>query len=65
MCRKSPCFGNVIFDGSGADEDFGLEQVTGHNIDRYMFRTAPLRNIGLQPAFFHNGAYTRLEDAIR
>jgi cytochrome c peroxidase len=24
-----------------------------------------LRNVGLQPAFFHNGCFTRLEDAVR
>jgi cytochrome c peroxidase len=30
-----------------------------------MFRTAPLRNIALAPAYFHNGAFTDLEDAIR
>jgi cytochrome c peroxidase len=57
--------GNVIFDGPGQDEDFGLEQVTGNPADRYKFRTSPLRNAALQPAFFHNGAFTRLEDAIR
>jgi cytochrome c peroxidase len=57
--------GNVIFDGPGRDEDFGLEQVTGQAADRYRFRTSPLRNAALQPAFFHNGAFTRLEDAIR
>ncbi len=57
--------GNVIFDGPGHDEDFGLEQITGTNADRYKFRTSPLRNVGLQPAFFHNGAFTRLEDALR
>lgn len=57
--------GNVIFDGPGRDEDFGLEQVTGNPDDRYKFRTSPLRNAALQPAFFHNGAFTRLEDAIR
>jgi len=56
--------GNVIFDGLGENEDFGLEQVTGNAADRYTFRSSPLRNIALQPAFFHNGAYTRLEDAI-
>ena len=65
----APFFGagtsNVIFDGPGADEDFGLEQVTGDAADRYKFRTAPLRNVALAPAFFHNGAFTRLEDAIR
>jgi cytochrome c peroxidase len=57
--------GNVIFDGPGQDEDFGLEQVTGNAADRYKFRTSPLRNVALQPAFFHNGAFTRLDDAIR
>jgi cytochrome c peroxidase len=57
--------GNVIFDGPGQDEDFGLEQVTGNPADRYKFRASPLRNVALQPAFFHNGAYTRVEDAIR
>lgn len=61
----APSFGNVTFDGPGANEDFGLEQVTGDPHDRYMFRTSPLRNVALQPAFFHNGAFTRLEDAIR
>ena len=32
--------------------------------DRYKFRSSPLRNAALQPAFFHNGAMTRIEDAI-
>jgi cytochrome c peroxidase len=57
--------GNMIFDGPAQDEDFGLEQVTGNRADRYKFRTAPLRNLAVAPAFFHNGAFTRLEDAIR
>ena len=56
---------NMIYDGPGANEDFGLEQITGDPEDRYKFRTAPLRNVSLAPAFFHNGAFTRLEDAIR
>lgn len=57
--------GNVIFDGLNENEDFGLEQITSDPADRYRFRTSPLRNIALQPAFFHNGAFTRLEDAIQ
>ena len=61
----APIFGNVTFDGPGRNEDFGLEQVTGNTGDRYMFRTSPIRNVTLQPAFFHNGAFTRLEDAVR
>ncbi|HLH54665.1 MAG TPA: cytochrome c peroxidase, partial [Verrucomicrobiae bacterium] len=61
----APVVGNVTFDGPGQDEDFGLEQVTHNPEDRYKFRTSPLRNVGLQPAFFHNGCFTRLEDAVR
>lgn len=61
----APILGNVTFDGPGADEDFGLEQNTGNSADRYKFRTSPIRNVALQPTFFHNGAFTRLEDAIR
>ena len=57
--------GNTVFDGPGQDEDFGLEQVTRRTADRYKFRTAPLRNVAVAPAFFHNGAFTRLEDAIQ
>jgi cytochrome c peroxidase len=60
-----PEVSNVSFDGPGANEDFGLEQISGNPIDRYAFRTSPLRNVALQPGFFHNGAFTRLEDAIR
>jgi cytochrome c peroxidase len=57
--------GNVAFDGPSQNEDFGLEQISGNSQDRYRFRTAPLRNLAVQPAFFHNGSFTRLEDAIR
>jgi cytochrome c peroxidase len=60
-----PSFGNVEFDGPEANEDFGLEQVTGNPDDRYLFRTAPLRNVAVMPAFMHNGAFIHLEDAIR
>jgi cytochrome c peroxidase len=61
----NPSFSNMVFDGAGANEDFGLEQATGNAADRYAFRTSPLRNVALQPAFMHNGAFVRLEDAIR
>jgi len=60
-----PVGSNMTYDGPGQNEDFGLEQVTGNPGDRYLFRTSPLRNVALQPAFMHNGAFTRLEDAIR
>ena len=57
--------GNILFDGPGANEDYGLAQVTGRPADRYRFRTSPLRNVALQAAFFHNGAFTTLADAVR
>src|SRR4029079_16929939 len=56
--------GNLLFSGPGANEDFGLEEFTGDPGDRDRCRTAPRRNLRLQPAFFHNGSFTRLEDAV-
>jgi cytochrome c peroxidase len=64
----APFFGagraDVIFDGPGQNEDFGLEQFTGNSADRYKFRTSPLRNVALQSAFFHNGSFKNLALAI-
>ena len=40
----APQVTNNQFDGPGANEDFGLEQITGDPADRYKFRTSPLRN---------------------
>jgi cytochrome c peroxidase len=56
--------GNVIFDGPRQNEDYGAEQISNRPEDRYKFRTSPLRNVALQPAFFHDGAFTQLEHAI-
>ncbi len=63
--QVAPSLGNVVFDGPGANEDFGLEQISGNAGDRYKFRSSPLRNVALQPFFMHNGAFVHLEDAIR
>lgn len=63
--QVAPLLTNNTFDGPAANEDFGLEQVTGDVNDRYKFRTSPLRNVAVQPTFMHNGAFTKLEDAIR
>jgi cytochrome c peroxidase len=60
-----PANTNMTFDGPAANEDFGREQFTGDPADRYAFRTSPLRNVALQPAFMHDGAFTSLEAAIR
>ncbi len=57
--------GNFVFSGVNQNEDFGREEVTGDPADRYRFRTSPLRNVALQKTFFHNGAFTRLDQALR
>src|SRR5688572_26963493 len=62
--QVAPAQTNVIYDGPAANEDFGKGQFTGKDEDRYAFRTSPIRNVALQTTFMHNGAYTRLEDAI-
>ncbi len=45
--------------------DFGLEEIDFDRHDRFKFRTPPLRGVALSSPYMHNGAYTRLEDAIR
>jgi cytochrome c peroxidase len=57
--------GNTIFDGPGENEDFGFEQTRGDPALRYTFRTAPLRNLKVAPAFFHNGAFGTITAAIQ
>ena len=56
--------GDTIFDGPGENEDFGFEQTEGRPELRYTFRAAPLRNLKVAPAFFHNGAFGTLQAAI-
>ena len=57
--------GNFLFSGPLANEDFGREERSGSVVDRYKFRTAPLRNLAVSPGFFHNGSFTTLEGVIR
>ena len=45
--------------------DFGLEEITFDRHDRFKYRTPPLRGVALSSPYMHNGAYTKLEDAIR
>jgi cytochrome c peroxidase len=54
--------------GPGKDEsglDYGRYLETGDPQDKFAFRTPPLRNVALTGPWMHNGAYTRLEDAVR
>jgi cytochrome c peroxidase len=60
-----PGRGNTIFDGEGQNEDFGFMQTEGDPALKYMFRTAPLRNLKAARAFFHNGAFGSVSAAIK
>lgn len=59
-----PLLTNNVFDGAAANEDFGREDFTGDPHDRYAFRTPSLRNVALEAAYMHDGAFTSLRAAI-
>jgi cytochrome c peroxidase len=56
---------NNQFDGAAADQDFGRQEVTGVPSDRYRFRTPSLRNVAVEAAYMHDGAFTSLVAAVR
>jgi cytochrome c peroxidase len=51
--------------GASAPLDHGNALVTGRAEDRFAFRTPALRNVEMTGPWMHNGAYVRLEDAVR
>ncbi|MCI0434539.1 MAG: cytochrome-c peroxidase [Gemmatimonadetes bacterium] len=57
-------FGPGLGDGPGGNDDFGRMRVTGHDSDRYRFRTTPLRNVVLTAPYGHDGAFHGLRDFI-
>ena len=52
-------------DGDGGHEDFGREQATGDEADRFKFRTPTLRNVALTGPWGHVGAFNDLRDMVR
>ena len=56
---------NNQFDGAASNEDFGRQEITGNVVDRYAFRTPSLRNVAVEVAYMHDGAFTSLREAIR
>src|SRR6201989_1673303 len=60
-----PSSTNNAFDGPDANQDFGREDATGNPADRYRFRTPSLRNVAVEAAYTHDGAFTTLAAAIR
>ncbi|EDN65392.1 cytochrome c551 peroxidase [Beggiatoa sp. PS] len=46
-------------------EDTGRHKVTGNEADKNLWRVPTLRNVALTAPYFHNGAVTTLEEAVR
>ncbi|CAN5674516.1 hypothetical protein BH10BDE1_BH10BDE1_16750 [soil metagenome] len=46
-------------------KDMGKFDVTKQEEDKHLFRVPPLRNIALTAPYFHNGAVTTLNQAVR
>jgi cytochrome c peroxidase len=53
-------FGPGTGDGPDGRDDFGRMKVTGNALERYAFRTTPLRNVELTGPWGHNGAFVDL-----
>jgi cytochrome c peroxidase len=51
-------------DGPDGRDDFGRMRVTGSALDKYLFRTTPLRNVELTGPYGHDGAFTTLRSFI-
>ena len=53
--------------GKGFEEplDYGRARETGDEQDLFAFRTPPLRNVAITGPWMHNGAYSKLETAVR
>ncbi len=51
--------------GDAAPLDLGRGAITGIEADNFKFRTPSLRNIELEGPYMHNGAFAKLEDAVR
>ena len=51
--------------GNGFSADFGRENVTGDQADRYHFRTPTLLNVSTSAPYGHAGTYETLEEVVR
>jgi cytochrome c peroxidase len=75
VCHYGPLFSDFAYYGigvknfgpgyDGTGDDVGRYRVTGNPLDRYKFRTPPLRNVTRSAPYFHNGSAATLVEAIR
>lgn len=59
-----PQFGPGQGQGVQGREDFGFENTTSNQGDRYKFRVPSLRNIALTAPYMHNGAFNTLNEVV-
>jgi len=60
-----PQIGTGKGNGENFDDDFGRENVTADEEDRYRFRTPSLLNIAVTAPYGHAGSYGSLEQVVR
>lgn len=51
-------------DGPAGDDDFGRGAITGLAVDRYTFRTPPLRGVDMTAPYGHAGQFASLVDFV-
>jgi cytochrome c peroxidase len=77
LCHTGPAFSDNKFhnvavaqigpglgNGPSGRDDFGRFRVTGELVERYAFRTTPLRNVVLTAPYGHDGSIVGLRDFI-
>jgi len=74
-CHSGPLFSDQKFHNigvmpyaaallPGSQQDLGRFLLNRRLVDRYAFRTPPLRNVALTAPYFHNGSAQSLREAI-
>ena len=65
MFQTFGVFGNYFSDrGDVTEVDYGRFNITGDDLDRYVFKVPSLRNVELTAPYFYDGSAATLADAI-
>lgn len=69
-CHTGPLFGAQMYQKMGLvhpfpSDDKGRMDVTGKQMDAFMFKVPSLRNISKTAPYFHNGSAATLEQAVK
>jgi cytochrome c peroxidase len=66
MYQRLGVMGDYFADRGGVTEaDYGRYNATGREEDRFVFKVPSLRNVALTAPYFHDGAATTLDEAVR